>query len=455
MKTALRRRDRVFGTALCALSIAACWAAAAFLGRRPEPWAINLTSPAFIAALATTYAGLWYLGIIWAGSRRAAIFRAVAVTLSIAAGLMLLEAPAVAGLIDYGRIRAALTGDWKGPEADFIDDHELSYRRPPHARWSGRPRSSMAQFFNLPIRSSYQQTFSTDSRGFRNRVDLDRTDIALIGDSYIEGAYVSDEETVAVRLGELTGRPVANLGVSGYGSLQELKVLEKYAVPMAPRLVAWFFFEGNDLDDDQRFENAMAYEQGVPAPSPRTSPSLRWRAFVNRSFTTNAFAELRQLSDPLVPNNIDSFGWFQDRLGAKHGIYFFDFYATREFGSYEQERFQTTQATLRRGNEIARQHGIKLVVFFIPIKFRVYGDFCTFPPGSPCSRWRPWDLEIRFATFCRDAGIDFVGLTDPMRRAAAQGEVLYAPEDSHWNAAGHAFVAGQVEQVWAVTAHAR
>src|SRR5207244_4450858 len=103
----------------------------------------------------------------------------------------------------------------------------LSFKRPPHSRWSGYPRSNMAQEFNLPIRSSYMQTFSTDSRGFRNRSDLDRADVAMIGDSYIEGAYVSDEETAAVRLHELTGERVANLGVSGYGPLQELKVFEE------------------------------------------------------------------------------------------------------------------------------------------------------------------------------------------------------------------------------------
>lgn len=176
-----------------------------------------------------------------------------------------------------GRIRAAIIGEWSGPTVDFIDDHEFSFRRPPHARWSGWPRSAMAQYFDLPVRSSDRQTFSTDSRGFRNPAELDRSDIALIGDSYIEGAYVSDEETAAVRLHELTGRTVVNLGVSGYGSLQELKVLEKYALRLEPRLVAWFFFEGNDLDDDQIFENAMAYERGVPAPNTPQPVSLRWR----------------------------------------------------------------------------------------------------------------------------------------------------------------------------------
>src|SRR5262249_47983618 len=150
----------------------------------------------------------------------------------------------------------------------------------------GRPRSNMAQTFNLPLRSPTLQTFSTDSRGFRNPKTLDRADVALIGDSYIEGAYVSDDETAAVRLAALTGRPVVNLGVSGYGTLQEMQVLTKFALPLAPRVVAWFFFEGNDLDDDQNFENAMVYERDRQsrAPTPPSPPSRKWRELRNRSF---------------------------------------------------------------------------------------------------------------------------------------------------------------------------
>jgi hypothetical protein len=53
---------------------------------------------------------------------------------------------------------------------------------------------------------------------------------------------------------------------------------------------------------------------------------------------------------------------------------------------------------------------------------------------------------------CQEAGIRFVSLTEPMRRAASAGEVLYAPEDSHWSAAGHAFVAKQVAAAWASAA---
>ena len=417
------------------------------MSRREAPWAIRATPTAFAAALAVTYAALWGLAIQASPERRRMRFRAIAVTLALAFGVVVLETPAMLGLLDYGRIRGALTGRWQGPSVDFIADRELSFRRPPHARWSGFPQSNMAQEFNLPLRSPYRQTFTTDGKGFRNPTEIDRADVALVGDSYVEGAYISDEETAAVRLHELTGQTVANLGVSGYGTLQELKILEKYALPLQPRAIAWFYFEGNDLDDDQAYENAMAYEEGAPAPATRPSMAARWREFVDRSFVANAFTELRAIADPLAPNAVDSFGWFRDRAGVSHRFYFFDFYATRAFGDYERERFEAEQAAFRRGAALCRARGVRLVVLYVPIKFRVYGDRCVYPPGSPCATWHPWDLESRFAAFARDAGIELVSLTDPMRRAAANGDVVYWPEDSHWNAAGHRLVAEVLRSV--------
>ena len=82
------------------------------------------------------------------------------------------------------------------------------------------------------------------------------------------------------------------------------------------------------------------------------------------------------------------------------------------------------------------------------MKFRVYGDYCSYPPHSPCAEWQPWDLADRFVDFCRESGLECVDLTVPMRNAVAAGKVLYAPEDSHWNAAGHRFVAELVRAAW-------
>ena len=151
------------------ISVAAIWAATAWLARRPTPWAIEMTDPLFALALAWTYAGAWGVAIVSLRRPRVWLFRAVALTLSALAGLISLEAPALAGAVDYGRLRQTLAAGWNEPQANFIEDREFSFRRPSNAHWSGRPRSDMAQYFRLSVRSSHEQSFTTDSRGFRQR----------------------------------------------------------------------------------------------------------------------------------------------------------------------------------------------------------------------------------------------------------------------------------------------
>src|SRR5262249_52353080 len=209
----------------------------------------------------------------------------------------------------------------------------------------------------------------------------------------------------------------------------------------------WFFFEGNDLDDDESFESAQAEPRFGDGSGQVAAPRSR-RGLADRSFTINAVRQLRSMADWLVPNGIGTFGWFRGQGGTVHRMYFYDFYATRTFDDYERARFETTKHAFQRGADICRQHGIRLIIFYIPFKFRVYGGLCSYPPGSRCADWRPWNLEEQSASFCRSAGLECMSLTEPMRQAARAGQLLYRPEDSHWNAEGHAFVARSIADIW-------
>ena len=442
-----KRRGRE--TAVLVSLNVACWGATAWLARDLRPQAIRLTDWSIFFALATSYASAWWGVAVWSRvPRRDTAVRAIATTLVGVVLLLLLELPALFGLLDYARILSAATGEWSGPATSFVTDAELVYRRPPHVSWSGRPRSDMAVAWNLPIRAPAQQSFTTDARGFRNRRELDEDDVALVGDSFVEGAYVSDDETVAAGLERLTGLRVANLGQSGYGTLQELKVIEKVALPLQPRMLVWFFFEGNDLYDDQTYENALAH---LRAHGTLTTTghrwTLAWRGFRYASFTNTAFRLLRRIADPLVPNAVSSVGWFDAADARVQRLYFYPDAALR-WGDFERERFEKTKAAFLRGRELCAAHGIRLLVVFIPTKFRVYADFCRFPPGSPCLSWHPWRLPEEFAQFCRERGIASFDLTDAMRQAAASGKLLYVPEDSHWSVEGHRFVAKLLADEW-------
>jgi hypothetical protein len=80
--------------------------------------------------------------------------------------------------------------------------------------------------------------------------------VAVLGDSYIEAFQVPDDQTLChvverelVGCEALTGRKieVLNFGVSGYGTAQQLRMLQHYVWDYEPDLVVLAFFPGNDL----------------------------------------------------------------------------------------------------------------------------------------------------------------------------------------------------------------
>ena len=91
--------------------------------------------------------------------------------------------------------------------------------------------------------------YNADEHGFNNppglhgRVPLQ---IALIGDSFTQGACVPRDASLASRV-RAEFPYTLNLGAAGAGPLSELARFIEYAVPLRPRVVAWIWFEGNDL----------------------------------------------------------------------------------------------------------------------------------------------------------------------------------------------------------------
>jgi len=438
----MRKSRRWLLTAVVVLAASSLWAWTAWLAQGFQKKQIPRTSWAFGACLLMTYLSLWALHLIWTrGRSRQAAFRAILATLVIATCLGVLEIPACLGKFHYRRFWDGLTGNWSGPSSEFVSDPELAWRRVPNLRLSGRPQGDIAQAWNIPLRPERKLEFTFNSRGFRT-AETSRSDVVMLGDSYIEGHLVSDDETCSVQLAKLTGLTVGNFGQSGYGSAQELRVLELHGLEQKPRAVVWFFYEGNDLYDDEEFKNSRDALEDDGNAGKQKLLSSKWK-FKGASFTVNAFLALRRAADPLVPNQMPYFGWFRDDQGRRARLFFHDD-CEYPVGDYELELFEKTKSTFRKGKDLCEKHGVSLWLACIPTKFRVYGEVCEFPEGSACRKWKPWKLEGLFRGFCESEKIGFLDLTGPMKAAARAGKLLYAPADTHWNPAGHAFVADLV-----------
>jgi hypothetical protein len=97
-------------------------------------------------------------------------------------------------------------------------------------------------------------TYQSDEHGFHNPSGIwssEVIDIAVLGDSYAQGACVpSDRNFVAVIRARYPA--TLNLGNSNKGSLMSLADLKEYAAAFKPKVVLWFFYEGNDFRELKR-----------------------------------------------------------------------------------------------------------------------------------------------------------------------------------------------------------
>ncbi len=71
----------------------------------------------------------------------------------------------------------------------------------------------------------------------------------LIGDSFTQGSCVQQGEDFAGQIRILTKQSAISVGMSGNGPLIELASLKEYGSKKKPKVILWFYFERNDLED--------------------------------------------------------------------------------------------------------------------------------------------------------------------------------------------------------------
>jgi hypothetical protein len=94
-------------------------------------------------------------------------------------------------------------------------------------------------------------TYTSDEHGLRNPPGVwtaPRADLAAVGQSLIQGHCVADGKGFVDLL--RAHYPVTlNLGISGESALLQLAAIREYLPPLRPKVVLWFFTEGQDLND--------------------------------------------------------------------------------------------------------------------------------------------------------------------------------------------------------------
>jgi hypothetical protein len=349
---------------------------------------------------------------------------------SIAFGLALLELPALFNWVNYGRI-LGINADWL--PRNRVSDPELLHTGRPNAHFAGSTLggNSLLQY-RLPdsALTRYQWDVTYDDKGFRNPPGLMAADIAVVGDSFVEGMTVSGPRLMTSVLANLERKTVANLGQSGYGPQQEFVVLKRYAAPLHPRTVVWLFYEGNDLEDVEQYDRTMHQPPGF------------WEGFAGRSFTRNALARIYHLTKP---PGVKGAAIVRASGGAMN-VFYFDrqsaFSAARLTPDHLKAIARTTQI-IRGAHEFCAAAGIKLIVAFVPTAFRAVKPYCRFPAESDCRGWVLNDLpdRMREAVAAASKEVGYLDLTPALSAAVGQGNLPYYRDDAHWTEDGHRIAA--------------
>jgi hypothetical protein len=357
------------------------------------------------------------------------VANSVLATASMLLCLGLLESVAFVGMVDYRLLIAPPQAlmvrlkPWENP-ANLLDP-ELVHVHRPLQKFVGEAPGDLVGWLDIATDKRYHVDVQYDSRGYRNDHELTRAPVVIVGDSFVEAAFVPQKQLLSSQLSERMGVEVANLGVSGYGPQQELIVLRRHGLALQPEIVLWLFFEGNDLIDLRRYDEIMQDWQATID---------EYHGFWRRSFTVNA---LDALIAYLAPEpQIDGAEaerrscWVAAGQAGKQRMYFA--YAGAPLATQDLESLEKAKDILSRAQQESAARNAQLVLVFVPTKFRVYHDLCEFAPDSYGQQWVLNDLPARLETWSGEQGLPFLDLTPALQEAAAQ-ELVYFTDDGHWN----------------------
>jgi len=363
------------------------------------------------------------------------------------------------------------------------DEGKSSWFRIPHPvyGWVLEPDSSYVN--HLPEGTVL---VSYNSRGWRDREHvLDNPDgiprILILGDSYMEAYSVSFEDALAARLQQLSlendsNTEVINLGVGGYGTLQEYLIFRDHGKLYQPNTVLLGFYPANDVRN-----NSLTLESLVTANNIKTTnrPFLKPGDESNWQLTSTDYAGawarynagrekkaaletasggsalLLEILKLLTDSRVDS----EEKDASKNTPDDKDHRHLAQYGiNYCEEPAEITAAwditrriLARLDNEIKTAGG-RLLVFSVPaihdVNIRRMNKILDNAPKSTLLCLEEAPAYARLGEILEELHIEYLDLLPAFRQETRDRNTgLFRESDRHWNIAGHQLAAEKIFSV--------
>ena len=286
-------------------------------------------------------------------------------------------------------------------------------------------------------------SYKSDRRGFNNSdaVWSRQLQIAAVGDSFAQGYCVQADRSFVALVRDRYPATL-NLGLAGNGPLLMLAGLSEVLPRFRPKIVLWFYFEGNDLIDLQGERNSAllkaylndGFRQPALARQQEIDGKMLQRVAALRALSQASRA--RQQQHPLR-NVIVPFITLQTLRETLRPLVGVDRVERERLADLSGPNIEIFGRTLARAKERVASWDGELVFVYLP-------DWTRYSSrqGSPETR-----LRDRVLSLTRGLGIRIVDLCPPFEASGDPLSFFPFRRNGHYNEAGHQLVAEEVLKV--------
>jgi hypothetical protein len=377
--------------------------------------------------------------------RREQLTNLALIVLSVSVAFAGLEAGLRVGAVPYDRDVSSEDIHCTGPETI----HQFH----PDYGWTLTANATYIRHWKKPGGADAWYYFDINSEGFRDTYDRGERNVIVVGDSFTEGAGVTQGGQYATLLDHWTPNTAFHAyGAGGYGTDQELLVYRNVADRYEHDLVILQYYYGNDARNN--------VGEGWP-PGPRR-PRFELRD-----------GELTQVHEPVdrLPSDAAGFrdygavGKLHNTLKDTFWAYDWTYRRTRTLavriglvggggggndgpptpptGAERREQLRLTSALIAEVGDEARAHDAHVLVVGVPARGEVRPEApAHYPPESGIPYYRDQRETLRDVA-ANHSNVTFLSLKPTVQREVDAGRQMYGEEvaNAHFVARGYRVMA--------------
>ena len=210
--------------------------------------------------------------------------------------------------------------------------------------------------------------------------------------------------------------------------------MKRFALSKSPKVIIWMIFGGNDFRDVKEYD---ALRRDFDKPEPPV-PTVKKLFLNNLLISVSLWLSKKYKQDP-TNRGLEYSGLYSKHDGTIERVYF-----SQTNDLQDEYAWKVATDTLLDADQLSRQSGAKLIVVYIPRKFRIYKKYLEVQPNTIISGWKLNNFPDDMKKWCTENNIDYIDTTPALEKSVAEGIHPYFFDDVHWNPLGHKIAADLV-----------